>query len=445
MEEDAAVERLRALIRVPTVSRDDVDMQDAAAFARFPELLAELYPRVHATLHLEHLDGPGLLYRWSGRTQGDALILMAHWDVVPADEEGWTHEPFDADLTGDPGGERRVWGRGAIDDKGALAGILEAVESLLHAGFAPENDVYLSFGGDEEVQGSAAGRAVAVLRERGVAVDFVLDEGGAVVQGQFPGIAEPTAVIGIAEKGIATIELRATEPGGHAAHPPRSGVTATARLARAIQRVSRPVPAGLPPTAYPMFAALASRARGLLGMAYRHPRLFRPVLLRALAAGSDEANALIRTTRVVTRLRGAAADNVLPEVATATINMRIVVGSSIEAEAARLRADIADDRIAVRVVRGAEPPPVAPTTGRPWDRLVSALASSHPDAVAVPYAMLGATDGRHFTVLTPAVYRFTPFELTKADLAGLHAIDESIRVDAYLRGIRFYRSLLEGA
>src|SRR5688572_20873211 len=103
-------------------------MQDAAAFARFPELLVELYPRVHATLELEHLVGPGLLYRWPGRTTGDALILMAHWDVVPADEEGWTHEPFDAALTTDPQGERRVWGRGAIDDKGALAGILEAVE-----------------------------------------------------------------------------------------------------------------------------------------------------------------------------------------------------------------------------------------------------------------------------------------------------------------------------
>jgi carboxypeptidase PM20D1 len=445
VDADAAVERLRALIRVPTVSREDREMQDAAAFARFPELLAELYPRIHAALELEHLDGPGLLYRWPGHVPGDALILMAHWDVVPADEEGWTHEPFDAALTTDEDGARRVWGRGAIDDKGALAGILEAVDDLLAAGFVPENDVYLSFGGDEEVQGSAAERAVEVLRERDVAVDFVLDEGGAVVQGQFPGVVEPTAVIGIAEKGIATIELRASEPGGHAAHPPRSGVTATARLARGIQRVSRPVPAGLPPTAYPMFAALASRARGLLGLAYRHPRLLRPVLLRALATGSDEANALIRTTRVVTRLRGAAADNVLPEVATASLNVRIVVGSTVDAEVDRIRRDLADPRIAVRVVRGTDPPPVAPVTGHPWERLVAALASSHPEAVPVPYAMLGATDGRHFTRLTPAVYRFTPFGLTTAEIAGLHAIDESIRVDAYLRGIRFYRALLETA
>jgi carboxypeptidase PM20D1 len=445
MDANGAVDRLQTLIRVPTVSRDDSDVQDADAFARFPEVLAELYPRIHATLELEHLDGPGLLYRWPGRVTGDALILMAHWDVVPADEEGWTHEPFAAVLTTESDGTHRVWGRGAIDDKGALAGILEAVEELLDAGFTPENDVYLSFGGDEEVRGSAAERAVAVLQERGIAVDFVLDEGGAVVQGQFPGVAEPTAVIGIAEKGIATIELRSVAPGGHAAHPPRSGRTATARLARAILRVSRAVPAGLPPTAYPMFAALGGRARGLLGVAYRHPRLFRPILLRALATGSDESSALIRTTRAVTRLRGAAADNVLPEVAQASVNIRIVVGSTIDAEVDRIRRDIADDGIVVRVVRGTDPTPVAPASGRPWDRIVTALASSHPDAVAIPYAMLGASDGRYFTQLTPAVYRFTPFELSKSDLAGLHAINESIRVDAFVRGIAFYRALLETA
>ena len=445
MDAEAVVERLRAMIRVPTVSRTERELQDAEAFARFPELLAELYPRVHAALELERVDPHGLLYRWAGRSPGDAVILMAHWDVVPADEEGWTHEPFAADVTTDADGERRLWGRGTIDDKGALGAILEAVEALLEAGFQPERDVYLSFGGDEEVQGASAEAAVEALLARGVAVAFVLDEGGAVVQGQFPGVTEPTAAVGIAEKGIATIELRATEPGGHAAHPPRARLTATARLARAIQRVSQQPPPGLPPTIFPTFAALGRRATGVVGLAYRHPRLFRPVLLRALSTGTDEASALIRTTRVVTRLRGAAASNVLPEVATATVNLRVVVGSTLDAEVARIRRDIADDRIAVTVLDGNDPPPVAPTTGPQWDRIERALGVSHPEAVAVPYAMLGATDGRHFARLTPAVYRFTPFELSTRELAGLHAIDESIRVDAYLRGIRFYRALLESA
>jgi carboxypeptidase PM20D1 len=445
VEAEPEVERLRALLRVPTVSRTDRSLQDAAAFARFPELLAELFPRVHATLAREVVGEVGLLYRWAGRDAGPAIILMAHWDVVPADEEGWTHDPFAAELTTDADGSRRIWGRGTVDDKNALAGILEAAETLLAEGFTPQRDVYLFFGGDEEVQGAAAEAGAQLLKDRGLDVAFVLDEGGAVVQGQFPGVGMPTAAIGIAEKGIATIELRATEPGGHAAHPPRSARTATARLARAIQRVSTQPPADLPPTIFPTFAALAPHAVGVTALAYRNPRLFRPILLRVLSSGTDEANALIRTTRVVTKLRGAAAENVLPEVATALINLRVVVGSTLDAEVDRIRRDIADPGIAVSVLSGGDPPPVAPSTGPIWDRLAAALAESHPDALAVPYAMLGATDGRHFTRLTPAVYRFTPFELTKTELGGLHAIDESIRVESYLRGIGFYRAVLAGA
>lgn len=445
MHHDAVTERLRALLRVPTVSRDDRALRDDDAFRRFPELLAELYPLTHAHLEFARVEPDGLLYRWAGRSAGPAVVLMAHWDVVPADEPGWTHEPFSGDLTADADGTERVWGRGAIDDKGALGAILEAVEALLADGFQPERDVWLSFGGDEEVQGASAEAAVALLRERGVEVEFVLDEGGAVVQGQFPGVAEPTAVIGIAEKGIAAIELRVTEPGGHAAHPPRNRPTATARLARAISRVSVQPPAFLPPTALPMFAALAGSARGILGFAFRHPRALKPVLLAALGRGSDEASALIRSTRVVTRLRGAAADNVLPEIATATINLRIAPGSTLDAELERIRRDIADPGVSVTVLYGGDPPPVAPAEGRPWERLADALAVSHPGVLAVPYAMLGATDGRHFTQLTPAVYRFTPFAMSRAELAGLHAIDESIRVPEYVRGIAFYRALIETA
>lgn len=454
MDEDRALERFRELLRIPTVSRLAGEGQDPEPFAEFPRALTRLYPAVFAELEQLPVDGPALLYRWPGRDPAEARVLMAHWDVVPADEPGWRHPPFGAVLTDDrpddrPGdgpdgdGERRLWGRGAIDDKGALAAILEALDDAIAAGVVPEHDVYLEFGGDEEVLGTGAQAAARTLAERGVRPALVLDEGGAVVEGQFPGVAAPTAVIGIAEKGIATVVLTARSPGGHASAPPRSAPTATARLARAVARVSRPAPAHLPPPAYPMFAAIGDAARGLLGLAYRHPRLLEPVLLRALDRGSDEAAAMIRTTRVVTRLQGAAADNVLPESATARVNLRIAVGSTLAAEVDRIRRDIADPDVEVTVDHGADPSPVSPAGGPAWETLVGALGVSHPDAVAVPYAMMGASDGRHLTAISDHVYRFTPFELSSADLAGLHAIDESIRVAAWRRGIRFYRALLD--
>lgn len=441
MDEGRALERFRELLRVPTVSRLAGEGQDPAPFAEFPRALERLYPKVFAALEAIDTPGPSLLYRWKGKSRTDPVLLMAHWDVVPADEPGWKHPPFAAEITVD-GDDERLWGRGTVDDKGALVAILEALDDAIRAKVKPARDVYLEFGGDEEVLGAGAHAAAQVLADRGIRFALVLDEGGAIVEGQFPGVAAPTAVVGIAEKGVATIELEAREPGGHASAPPRSGRTATVRLARAIQRVSRPPRPRLPEPAYPMFAAIAPAARGLLGFAYRHPRLLGPLLLVALDRGSREASALVRTTRVVTRLRGAAADNVLPESATARVNVRIAVGSSLEREVARIRRAIRDRRVTVAVAHGGEPSPVSPAEGAAWELLVDALAASHPGAVAVPYAMMGASDGRFMTTVSDHVYRFTPFELSARELAGLHAIDESIRVSAWLRGIRFYRELL---
>jgi len=436
---DPRVERLRALLRIPTVSRTD-GTADEASFDRYRVTLRELYPRTFTELEVETVaDGVGLLLRWPGRSPGDAAVLMAHYDTVPADEPGWTHPPFDATVTPE-GDDHRIWARGAIDDKNAVTGVLEGVEALLADGFQPEHDVWLSFGGDEEVFGIAAEAAVRTLQERGVRARLVLDEGGAIVQGQFPGVAEPTAAIGLSEKGVAYVTLTVRQHGGHAAHPPRHGVTATNRLARAITAIEPPSRAAIPPVLSSMFEVLGPHARGMVGFAYRHPRLLRPLLLRALARGSDETHAMIRTTRVVSRLQGAAADNVLPETARAVVNVRVAIGERLDDAVAEIRRLVGPD-VEVELVSGSDPSPVSPIDGEAWALLCGALAVSHPEVLPAPYGMLGATDGRHFTPLGP-VYRFFPFELTNAELRGLHAIDESIRVSSYLRGLRFYEELL---
>lgn len=436
---DPRVGRLRTLLRFATVSRSEGE-EDAEAFAGYRAALRELYPRVFAALEVQTVaEGRGLLLRWPGRTAGDAAVLMAHYDVVPADEPGWTHPPF-AGVVTDEGGDARIWGRGAIDDKNAVAGILEGVDALLDDGFAPEHDVWLSFGGDEEVMGACAVAAAARLRELGVRARLVLDEGGAIVQGQFPGIAAPTAAIGLSEKGIAAVQLTVRRHGGHGAHPPRDGVTATNRLAAAVTALARPSRAVMPPVLDAMFAALAPHARGVIGFAYRHPRLLRPLLLRVLARTSDETAAMIRTTRVVTMLQGAAARNVLPETARAIVNLRVVIGSRLDEAVDEIRR-LVGDGVDVEVLEGEDPSPTSPVDGEGWRLLTDALAASHPEVLPAPYGMLGATDGRHFTGIGP-VYRFFPFELTNAELGGLHAIDESIRVSSYLRGLRFYEALL---
>lgn len=254
-----AIERLRALVRIPTIARPTSGpgpRADRDAFERFIAALPEQFPRVHAALERERLGtdpegsiGYTLLYRWRGSEPegaGSPTVLMAHYDVVPATDEGWTHPPFAAELV-EHEGEPVVWGRGAIDDKGALAAVLEAVERLLEAGFAPRHDVLLLFGHDEEVAGTGARAVVAALQERRIRPALVLDEGGAIVEGVFPGLHEPAALVGVTEKGITTLRRgsAATGRGHKPAVRPSGWCPSRARGAlrtRRRRRSSRPAP-----------------------------------------------------------------------------------------------------------------------------------------------------------------------------------------------------------
>jgi carboxypeptidase PM20D1 len=437
--DEEALERFRALLRIPTMSRNAVEETDWAPFDAFVAALPELYPRLHAVLDREQ-HGHSLLYRWPGAGDGAPTVLMAHYDVVPATDEGWEHPPFGAELTG-TGDDRVLWSRGTLDDKGALVAILEAVEALVAAGHTPAADVYLSFGHDEETVGSGAKAIVAALAERGVRPALVVDEGGAVVEGIFPGVTKPIAVVGVSEKGITSVRLTVEQNGGHASTPPRS--TATVRLARAITRLNaRPFPAGLSETNLQMVETLGAHTTGPLRAVFTRARRLRPALVAVFGRLSDETRAIVRTTAAVTQLSGSLAANALPETAEAVVNVRIAVGSSVAETLAHLHRAIRDPLVRIEAIDPSEPSPVSPTSGPPWEAVAGSIAAVHPDAVVTPYIMLGASDGRHFTAISDAVYRFTPFELSAEERGTLHARNERIHVATWLRGIGFYAEVL---
>nr|WP_235500388.1 M20/M25/M40 family metallo-hydrolase [Leifsonia sp. Root227] len=439
IDDDAALERFRTLLRIPTMSRNVVDDTDWEAFDRFIAALPELYPALHAGLEREQ-HGRSLLYRWRGAGDGPPTVLMAHYDVVPATDDGWQHPPFGAELTGDGDG-RVLWSRGTLDDKGALVAILEAVDALVAAGHTPAADVYLSFGHDEETVGSGAQAIVAALAERGIRPALVLDEGGAVVEGIFPGVTKPIAVVGVSEKGITSVRLTVEQNGGHASTPPK--LAATVRLARAITRLNaKPFPARLSETNLQMVETLGAHASGPLRAVFTRARTLKPALVAVLGRVSDETRAIVRTTTAVTQLSGSLAANALPETAEAVVNVRIAVGSSVAETIAHLRKAIHDPLVRIQAVDPSEPSPVSPTSGPEWDAVAGSIAAVHPDAVVTPYIMLGASDSRHFTTISDAVYRFTPFEMATEERATLHARNERIHVATWLRGIRFYETLL---
>ncbi|WP_166804698.1 M20/M25/M40 family metallo-hydrolase [Microbacterium sp. 3H14] len=432
-------ERLSQMIRIPTVSAE-LDERGPAPFEEFVALIAELYPLTHRDLRLERHTDFGLLFHWAGNGAAgrDPLVLMAHYDVVPVDEsDAWTYPPFAGTIA-----DGSVYGRGALDDKGPLLVVLEAVENLLADGFVPSRDVYLSFGGNEETYGKAAEEIARVLRARGVMPWLVLDEGGAVVDAPLPFVPGRAAMIGVGEKGVMTLRLTARGEGGHASAPP--SLTAVRRVARAVDRLG---PATFRPRASKailrMLSQLATRtpgpARHLLSFLGSMPL----VTAQVFAALGGEPAALVRTTVAPTMQSGGTAANVLPSQASATLNLRIALGETTQQTVFRVRRRIRDPLVSVEVVEAGEPSPESPTDNAQFALLAAALGVSHPGVPAVPYVMMAATDSRHFHRFSPAVYRFAPLDMSNAQRASIHGVDESVEIVALERGERFHRALLE--
>ena len=433
-----AVERLQALIRIPSVSDRDPAKVDSAAFDR---LLAELetqYPVLHERLELTRLAEHALLFRWPGESHENPVVLMAHLDVVPIGEAArWQHSPFEALIA-----SGQIWGRGTLDDKGCVAGICEAVERLLEADFIPARDIWLSFGCDEEVSGGAAQLAVQHLRALRVAPWFVLDEGGAVAHDAFPGVSRPIAVIGVSEKGTTSLELRVEGPGGHASMPARNGPVA--RLARAIIRIEKsPFASGTPAPTIELMERMAPYAAPVLRPLMANAARLKPLVSRALIAAGPEAAALTRTTVAVTTLSGAPAGNVIASTATAGLNVRVMHGDTVAGVLEHLHKSIGDDTVAIDVVAAGEPSPVSPTDDDAFRLLEATIGGVFPDAVPAPYVLMAATDSRFFTAICDRVYRFAPFRMTKTQRESIHSYDERLGVDDFLDGVRWYQRLLE--
>lgn len=435
---ESVLEKLRAVVRIPTVSYDDPALIDEQAFADLETELERQFPRVFERLERTRILDRSLLLHWRGDQAERPVVLMAHLDVVPVDEEApWGHPPFDAVVA-----DGAVWGRGTLDDKAALVGVCEAVERLLEAGFTPAQDVWLSFGAREEVSGPDAREAVEELRRRGVEPWFVLDEGGAIAHEAFPGVRPPLGVVGVSEKGTTTLELRAEGRGGHSSTPAPNGPTA--RIARAVTRLERhPFPARLPEPTAEMFRRVAPHAPAPLRPLFANATKLAPVLQRVLPRLGPEPAALVRTTMSVTTLSGSPAHNVIASSATAGVNLRLLVGDTVTSAIEHVRRAVRDDSVTVSVIDGNEPSPVSPTD-EVFELIAATIETVFPDAVPTPYLMMAATDARFFTAICDRVYRFTPFRMTKAQRESIHSYDEHLGIDDFLAGVDWYQRLIEG-
>lgn len=448
LDAESIAQRIGLATQFKTIASKDPQFTDPLPFKGLHELLRTLYPQLEEKLEREVINRHALLYTWQGRDPSlEGICLMAHQDVVPANEDpdsGWTYPPYSGTVA-----DGYVWGRGTLDCKGSMITILEAVNNLVKSGFVPERNVYLAFGDDEEVSGlQGAKQIVKVMQERGVRLSFVIDEGGAVTSGVLPGIESPVAAIGIGEKGYLTLRLRSKVAPGHSSTPPQK--TAVGTLALAIAALeSNPFPQNTDLMQF-VLSFVGSELPFTQRMALANPWLFGGILKKRLAANPN-TNALTRTTIAPTVIKGGHTENVLPAEAEALVNLRVLTGETVQETFEHVREIVGDGAVEVlpahsdTVMDGHawDPSPLADINTPQFARLEHLIRSAFPGVKVVPNVVTGGTDARYFTALTRNCFRFSPYFLTREDLNTVHGIDERLSVVNAGRMAAFYQMLIQ--
>ena len=435
-DREAPVYTLQKLVQCKTVSYNDPQMEDDEEFRKLIRLLPELYPRFFDVCSFRELPDRALLLRWPGKSDKEPSVLMAHYDVVPVNEESWDKPPFAGIIE-----DGVLWGRGTLDTKVTLNGALSAANHLITKGFQPENDIYFAFSGGEEVNGPGAANIVRYFQEHDIHPALVVDEGGAVVENVFPGVKAPCGLIGIAEKGMMNVCYTSRSAGGHASAPPVKSPIPT--LAEACRKVLKhPFRMHITKPAAEMFDTLGRHSTFALKLVFANLWLFRPVLDLICRGSGGELNALVRTTTAFTMAGGSNARNVLPAQASLVSNMRLNPADSVESAAAYLKKTVNDPNVEITVLESFAPSPISETGCRSWEKVASSVANTWPGCIVSPYLMVQCSDSRHYRELSRHVYRFSAMDMTAEERKSIHGNNEKIRLESVARATEFYIRLI---
>ncbi len=436
-DKEAAVDALAQLVRCKTVSYNDKNLENDAEFEKLISLLPGLYPRVFDVCSFNQLPDRALLLRWPGKYSEDPAVLMAHYDVVPVNEENWEKPPFAAVLE-----DGILWGRGTLDTKVTFNGVFSAANYLIGKGFQPENDIYFAFSGGEEVNGKGAPNIVQYFIDHQIRPALVVDEGGAVVENVFPGVTKPCGVIGIAEKGMMNVQYRAVSNGGHASAPkPHTPVGVLAAACKKVE--DHPFKAHVEGPAAQMFDTLGRYSTPLYRMIFANMWCFGWVIDLLGKKSGGEINALVRTTSAFTQMEGSSARNVIPPEAKMVANMRLNPADSVASALAYLKKTVDDENVEITVLESFEPSPVSETDCPAWDKVAYAVANTWKGCVVTPYLMVQCSDSRHYGKLSNHVYRFSAMDMTAEERASIHGNNERIRVEAIAKAVEFYIRLMK--
>ena len=440
IDEIKASQNLAASIRFKTISYQDEEKFPYEEFNNFIKWASTTYPEFHKVMEIEQLKH-SLLFKWQGSDSMLAPILFeGHHDVVPiipGTENLWQEDPFAGVIS-----NNRIWGRGALDDKSGVIGLMEAATYLIKNNFNPKRTIYFSFGHDEEVGGSGAALITEKLRQEGVQLSWSLGEGSFVNKGFFPGIDKFIAPINVAEKGSANIMIIAKAKGGHSSTPPTR--TAVTILAEALVKLEKePLPGSLEGLSAAMFNEVSKHMPFGYRFLFANRWLFGGMLDSQLSS-TPVINAMIRTTTAPTMLNGSVKSNVIPIDATALINFRLHPRDTTESVTNHVRRVVGSNEVEVRFLGGREASEISSWDSPGFKVVSSSLEKVYGEIVPVPGLMIAASDTRHYSKIADNSFRFNPFFIIPEDMTGIHGTNESIEVDSFVSGIKTYVEIIRG-
>ncbi len=434
---EEVISNLQQLIKCKTISYNDSKLENDEEFDKLINLLPTLYPNVYKNTELKTFDGRALLFRWKGRMSNDPAVFMAHYDVVPVDEENWTKPAFEGLIEDDV-----MWGRGTLDTKVTFNGILSAGEYLIKNNFIPENDIYFAFSGGEEISGPGAINIVNYFKENNITPSFVLDEGGAVVSDVFPGLNTPCALVGVAEKGFYNMTLTINSNGGHASAPSKH--TPIGELSKACRKIeNNPFPMHITKPVQEMFNELGRRSTFIYRVLFANLWCFSWILNIYCKKVGGQINALVRTTCAFTQMSGSDAPNVIPPTASMTANIRVNPNDNVESTVNRFKSLINNDKISISISDVDEPSRISTTACDGYMWIKSAIEDTWRGCVAAPYLMVQCSDSRHYGIISDKVYRFSATDLTDEEIESIHGNDEHIRLETINKSVEFFIRLMK--
>ena len=435
-DRDRAVYTLGELVKCKTVSYRDKTREDNAEFEKLIQKLPELYPAVFSACSLTQLEDRGLLFLWKGKEHTQPSVMMAHYDVVPAEEENWEKPAFEAIIENGV-----MWGRGTLDTKVTFNGILSAAEALIQKGFVPQNDIYFAFSGGEEINGLGAVHIVDYFEQNGITPALVVDEGGAVVENVFPGVKQPCGLVGIAEKGMLDLQYSVASSGGHASAPKKH--TPVGVLAQACCAVeAHPFRAHITKPVAEMFDTLGRHSTFAYRLLFANLWCFGGLLDAICKKSGGELNALMRTTVAFTQMEGSKASNVIPPAASMVSNIRLNPEDTMDSAMEYIAKTIGNDAVKLNVIHGMNPSRISETDCPAWSKVASSVAGTWKGCQVEPYLMVQCSDSRHYGRISDHVYRFSAMELTSEERATIHGNNERIRLETAQRAVEFYIRLM---